>query len=529
MFFGVFLALCYVGLMAFCLLPIRLFQRPLLSLILLLLSHSWLCVSSFYALVRRTLKISFQGKLAMIILRLNMTVRELKHAIVNAFPGLEEDSVLGLRLPACMGSSVVPLEIIVKHPFFLCPLLTPKLFSVLQPPSSVPLSYAVVVREDNAEKLSMKEFSARNGVTDATLQLRHRSISSAASSASLDSFRVFEMADLFNTHNNSSNSRDAFAATLHRYGYVRLRACDIAQLVSVVYASADRFFNQPTKVKECTRICKYDLESICRGHFQEGRNRQYYEVRRESPSSLPVSSSHPIQGALQLFDSLESLSRLLLEIFLERVPAMRAEDVQQAMNCVDTGEENVSSSCYRIHRYNPSYPLRASPFSPFPLSSLSVALSGPPHCDIGLLTVAPRGSCSGLEISLGDGVPYSRVEETMEEDELLIFAGETLSFLTRGYYSPLIHRAVRAFSSRMSIPFFFRGNPHAILTPLSSSSSIDLSLEPLTVHELMLRVRAQRHERLAIPALRNIYQALQFFSSYLKPGYEQFVSPTGFI
>ena len=101
------------------------------------------------------------------------------------------------------------------------------------------------------------------------------------------------------------------------------------------------------------------------------------------------------------------------------------------------------------------------------------------HCDNTLLTLAPRGSSVGLEVrSPLDGRSFSP-ESSMSADELLVFAGDSLSYLSSGRVPALMHRVVppppppissahsttHADPPRLSCPFFLRARRSATLEP----------------------------------------------------------------
>ena len=118
------------------------------------------------------------------------------------------------------------------------------------------------------------------------------------------------------------------------------------------------------------------------------------------------------------------------------------------------------------------------------------------HCDNTLLTLAPRGSSVGLEVrSPLDGRSFSP-ESSMSADELLVFAGDSLSYLSSGRVPALMHRVVppppppissahsttHADPPRLSCPFFLRARRSATLEPLLEPRSG--GLPPLLVAAL---------------------------------------------
>ena len=101
-----------------------------------------------------------------------------------------------------------------------------------------------------------------------------------------------------------------------------------------------------------------------------------------------------------------------------------------------------------------------------PLCWLPMRLGYVSHTDLGLLTVTPRGTRSGLEIripcasrgrSMRPKFKWVQIEKQMGADEVLIFPGDSLEMLTEGAYRPLVHRVVNwSHATRMSAPFFLR-------------------------------------------------------------------------
>jgi len=93
----------------------------------------------------------------------------------------------------------------------------------------------------------------------------------------------------------------------------------------------------------------------------------------------------------------------------------------------------------------------------------------PTHTDGTLLTLAPRGSCAGLLIRDYSTGEWISVEEDMEEDEAILFAGDALAFCTCHLLPALMHRpdgvemARFAPARRLSLPFFLYPDADAIL------------------------------------------------------------------
>lgn len=98
------------------------------------------------------------------------------------------------------------------------------------------------------------------------------------------------------------------------------------------------------------------------------------------------------------------------------------------------------------------------------------------HCDNTLLTLAPAGTTVGLECrSPSDGTSY-RPEEWMQPDDVLVFAGDALSYLAAGAVPALMHRVEPRGRARLSAPCFLRARRGALLVPPQ-----DARLPPLCV------------------------------------------------
>jgi isopenicillin N synthase-like dioxygenase len=145
------------------------------------------------------------------------------------------------------------------------------------------------------------------------------------------------------------------------------------------------------------------------------------------------------------------------------------------------------------------------------------------HTDNTLLTVSPPGSAIGLCASMPPrpdgqgGAARSRVvrpEAHMAPDELLLFAGDALSFLSRGRIPALVHwvEAPPGEAPRFSMPFFLRPRLDALLDPdgAAAAGPVKVGNPAGDVDE---RAAAQagmmgdgRHLLVAVPPLQPVLQ-----------------------
>jgi len=104
----------------------------------------------------------------------------------------------------------------------------------------------------------------------------------------------------------------------------------------------------------------------------------------------------------------------------------------------------------------------------------------PAHADSSLVTVAPRSTLAGLEVKDFHTGEWLRIEEHMEQDDILIFAGDPLDYVSAHRYPSLMHRPLvpckggydRVLRSaddktkhRISTPFFLYPQDVAKLEP----------------------------------------------------------------
>eukprot|EP01129_Flabellula_baltica_P000585 TRINITY_DN1056_c0_g1_i4.p1 TRINITY_DN1056_c0_g1~~TRINITY_DN1056_c0_g1_i4.p1 ORF type:complete len:231 (-),score=48.43 TRINITY_DN1056_c0_g1_i4:43-735(-) len=106
-----------------------------------------------------------------------------------------------------------------------------------------------------------------------------------------------------------------------------------------------------------------------------------------------------------------------------------------------------------------------------------------PHYDLGLLSVAPRGSVPGLMIrDFANPTVYTCIEDKMDDNDLIVFSSSTLSIISKKKYRPIIHMPhANPQSERLSLVFFLRTDrdkPHPFFdentapTPLTYGSNV---------------------------------------------------------
>ena len=110
------------------------------------------------------------------------------------------------------------------------------------------------------------------------------------------------------------------------------------------------------------------------------------------------------------------------------------------------------------------------------------------HCDNSFLTLGAKGSCRGLHVRLLTG-QLLYPEDHMTSDQLILYPGDTLSYLSGGRVLALMHEVdtpPAGAPPRLSIPYFLRARRDATLRPILASRGLEAArqLPPLSVDDL---------------------------------------------
>jgi len=80
------------------------------------------------------------------------------------------------------------------------------------------------------------------------------------------------------------------------------------------------------------------------------------------------------------------------------------------------------------------------------------------HADLGLLTISPKASSCGLKVLDPILNDWISIDESIRDNQLVLFAGELMGELSEGAIRPCLHAAFSP-ESRISMPFFYRLEP----------------------------------------------------------------------
>ena len=96
------------------------------------------------------------------------------------------------------------------------------------------------------------------------------------------------------------------------------------------------------------------------------------------------------------------------------------------------------------------------------------------HSDLGLLTLSPCPSSPALLVYDPEALEWLEAERRMQPDELTLFGGEQLAFLSGGLIPAPLHRVPappKEAGTRYSMPFFARCHPEVTLLPRRSGAA----------------------------------------------------------
>jgi len=100
------------------------------------------------------------------------------------------------------------------------------------------------------------------------------------------------------------------------------------------------------------------------------------------------------------------------------------------------------------------------------------------HVDGGLITMLPRSTFPGIEVLDKSQKFFIPLEKYTNSNDILIFPGLIMEYITQGTIIGTIHRVVREPSvDRYSLPFELKPNPVAIVSKIESDFITQCRLE----------------------------------------------------
>ena len=238
---------------------------------------------------------------------------------------------------------------------------------------------------------------------------------------------------------------------LHTHGYARIRLTPAQSTkVTELFCDAASFFASPEAARD-SHVPPPERQHIdSRNGYVFERGREFMELHPRAGNATLPSTATP---SAALFRSGASLSAAFHDVCEEVLRALAASNAAVATlldaECEGRGAEHgdtFSASMLRVHQYTED-------------------TEYPAHCDLGLLTLAPRATLPGLLVQDGGRGEWVAVEELMGSDEAILFAGSTLAEM--GGPAPLPHKVSRQGAPRLSAPYFCRASPHVPMPQLA--------------------------------------------------------------
>ncbi|OQS05461.1 hypothetical protein THRCLA_02412 [Thraustotheca clavata] len=134
---------------------------------------------------------------------------------------------------------------------------------------------------------------------------------------------------------------------------------------------------------------------------------------------------------------------------------------------------------------------------------LDINMSCGSHADLGLVTVSPCATVPGLQMWNLERMLWTDVENDAQPIHFSVFAGETLAYITNGLIPAPLHRVPATvvedeLERRMSMPYFLRAQPQAILNPNRPSGVAPLTCRDF-MEDVVFKKRPWRRESSATP------------------------------
>lgn len=233
---------------------------------------------------------------------------------------------------------------------------------------------------------------------------------------------------------------------IRRRGFSIVRLRDPLER-SILFDAAADFFDDEAAKRDSHIPPKQRCESDARMGYVTDAGREYLELHPRLAASTSITGLKAL-SAQRLAQAAESFATSCHALAIETLECLAKDcsalETFLQMEHSSGASSSFSASMLRVHRYTYD--------SDFP-----------PHQDLGLVTVAPRASCPGLEVQDISTGEWISVEECMQPDEAIVFAGLTLTELSG--LPALSHKVRRHGSDRLSSPYFLRGSPHVALPP----------------------------------------------------------------
>ena len=245
-------------------------------------------------------------------------------------------------------------------------------------------------------------------------------------------------------------------------------------------------FSDLTKEQILSSLEKNELKLPVKLPFEELDNTS---VVLENGQEISISFEHKItrEDMIRLFGNYENISQQLLDMLEDGLQEESSEIVEviKINNAKFISQDD--GRCLRNMIGGGTTISRVIHYPPIPEDKKG-APGAKAHTDMNLLTLLGGATAKGLQIKpLGS---KEWVTVPTDKDWLVINIGDTLEFMTGGFYPSTEHRVVRDGSleniCRLSMPFFGNSKPDVMLSPLFGPIRGD-KMSPTMARDLQLK------------------------------------------
>jgi hypothetical protein len=124
-----------------------------------------------------------------------------------------------------------------------------------------------------------------------------------------------------------------------------------------------------------------------------------------------------------------------------------------------------------------------------------------PQSDSGILTIHTKSSIPTLMVLNSSSLEWKKIEEEMDESDLIVFPGYTLSYLTNGLIKPLLYQSEMDFNKQISFSssFEFHGR-----------KDFKIPESGRTIHSIVDQIESAKHnEKIQVEWFEMIQDAYQ--------------------
>jgi hypothetical protein len=220
-------------------------------------------------------------------------------------------------------------------------------------------------------------------------------------------------------------------------------------------------FHDKGSIKTLSRLTQWtysSISSLLTSGF--GKTTIYSKKNLNSFINNFSTEDNLIEETLSMQDHLEALGHKIFEILRENL------DLEKSYfdGILMKGEENLfkleknySTPNYRIVK---------------------------PQSDSGIFTIHTKSSINALVVLNNSTLEWKKIEEEMDESDLIVYPGYTLSYLTNGFIKPLLYQSEMDFNKQISFSSSFE---------FHGSKDFKIQENGRTIHSVVDQIESAKH------------------------------------